>query len=117
MPVATDDLSVQNGLGLFEGEIHAGDRTRISLFERCLAAIIPEEEASSINANDELRIDAYASSHELNEELESNGFSYESAHHCVSAVNGYVVTCMPEYQDHVNDMVSIIKKIREYMVP
>lgn len=75
-----------------------------------MAAIIPEEEASSINANDELRIDAYASSHELNEELESNGFSYESAHHCVSAVNGYVVTCMPEYQDHVNDMVSIIKK-------
>ncbi|KAK4775246.1 hypothetical protein SAY86_010181 [Trapa natans] len=102
--VATDDLSSpRNALGSSETEIHAGDQTRISLFERCLAALIPDE-GSSINADDELRMGVYKSTHGLKEELESNGFSYESTQHSVSAVNGYMVTCMPEYQGHVNDM-------------
>ncbi|XP_031380403.1 uncharacterized protein LOC116195384 [Punica granatum] len=110
--VDTDDLStLQNGFVLSEGEreIGAGDLTRISLFERCLAALIPEDEASSISENDELRTDAYGSSHDLNDDLESNGFSYQSAHQNISALNGCMVTGMPEYQEHVNNVVSVVR--------
>lgn len=127
--VATDTdnwCSYPNGFGLVEGErqmgldlagqmeVAASDQNMIPLCQRLIAALIPEDEADcgSFN-NDDLINDAHGSRLKLDREMESNSFSCQPLHNhrysSALAVNGHMVSRIPEHEEHENDIVDMIR--------
>ncbi|XP_030448379.1 uncharacterized protein LOC115671056 [Syzygium oleosum] len=127
--VATDTdnwCSYPNGFGLVEGErqmgldlagqmeVAASDQNMIPLCQRLIAALIPEEEADCGSfENDDLINDAHGSRLKLDRETESNSFRCQPLHnHWYSsalAVNGHMVSHIPEHEEHENDIVDMIR--------
>ncbi|KAI3407429.1 uncharacterized protein J3R85_020999 [Psidium guajava] len=123
----TDNLCCYpNGFGLVDGERHVGldlagqmevavpDQNMIPLCQRLLAALIPEDEADCGSfENDDLIIDAHGSRLKLDRETELNSFSCQSLHNhrysSASAVNGHMVSRIPEHEQHDNDTVNMIR--------
>lgn len=127
--VATDTdnwCSYPNGFGLVEGErqmgldlagqmeVAAPDQNTIPLCERLIAALIPEEEADCGSfENDDLINDAHGSRLKLDREMDLNSFSCQPLHnHRYSSalgLNGHMVSCIPDHEEHDNDIVDMIR--------
>lgn len=94
------------GSGVFGVVETVGDDSIVSLSERLLAALIPEEEEADycISDTDDLIVDdTYESRHEFDGNLESNGFSFESIES--SSTNGYM---QDYYHEHGNGILRTI---------
>ncbi|KAF8036534.1 hypothetical protein BT93_C2303 [Corymbia citriodora subsp. variegata] len=117
--------SYPNGFELVEGESKTGldagqmevavpDQNMIPLCQRLIAALIPEEEADCGSfENDDLINDAHGSRLKLDREMESNSFSCQPLHsHRYSsalALNGHMVSRIPEHEERDNDIVDMIR--------
>ncbi|XVF88811.1 hypothetical protein PTKIN_Ptkin19aG0081500 [Pterospermum kingtungense] len=120
VPSITDGCgAITNGCGLLEQERDDGiaavtstvelfsqqlfsdtrDNNVIPLYQRFLAALIPEEDSDS--GNEDLPFDAYRTGFEMDGELGSNGLShivnFQSTGH--ASLNGYRMTGKPEHDD------------------
>ncbi|KAM0969853.1 hypothetical protein FF1_018056 [Malus domestica] len=78
-----------------------GDHAAIPLCQRLLAALIAEEDSSSVN--EDLTFDSYGVDFDLDAEVESNGLDYQSQDNIQfaghTAFNGYRITGKPEYDE------------------
>ncbi|XP_017645879.1 uncharacterized protein LOC108486364 isoform X2 [Gossypium arboreum] len=117
--------TIPNGCGLLEQErdgriaavipdgevvspqlvLDTGDKNVISLCQRFIAALIPEEVSDC--GNEDLPCDAYGTGFEMDGELGSNGLShivnFQSTGH--TSFNGYRITGKPEHDDSEIDML------------
>ncbi|XVF35073.1 hypothetical protein REPUB_Repub18cG0113400 [Reevesia pubescens] len=125
-PSITDGCTtISNGCGLLEQErdgrmaavtsinevlsqqllLDARDNNVIPLYQRFIAALIPEEDSD--NGNEDLPFDVYGTGFEMDGELGSNGLShivnFQSTGH--ASFNGYRITGKPEHDDPEIDML------------